>query len=112
VEELLQPARRLLDDSSFWQYQAEGLAVFLAAGTLRTFRVPVPFAELVVVAPGFHVKPLLALLTGDGLFYVLALSQNQVRLLVGTRDHIRGTVYAVPPPEMPGPTPVAAVLRY
>ena len=45
------------------------------------------FDELMVVAPGFHVMPLLALLTGDGLFYVLALSQNQVRLLAGTRSH-------------------------
>jgi hypothetical protein len=106
VEDLLEPARRLLDDSSFWQYQAEGLAVFLAPGTLRTFRVPVRFDELVVVAPGFHVKPLLPLLTGDGLFYVLALSQNQVRLLAGTRDHI-GEV------EVPGaPRSLADALRY
>jgi hypothetical protein len=88
AEELLAPARRLLDDPGFWQYQADGLAVFLAPGVVRTFRVPLRVEELVVVAPGFHVKPLLALLTGDGLFYVLALSQNQVRLLAGTRDHL------------------------
>ena len=106
VEGLLQPARRLLDDSIFWQYQADGLAVFLARSTMRTFRVPVRFEELVVVAPGFHVKPLLALLTGDGLFYVLALSQNQVRLLAGTRDYM-GEV------ELPGaPRSLAEALRF
>ena len=105
VEEVLQPARRLLDDSRFWQYQGDGLAVFLAPGTLRTFRVPLRFDDLVVVAPGFHVKPLLTLLTGDGLFYVLALSQNQVRLLAGTRDYM-GEV------ELPGaPRSLADALR-
>jgi hypothetical protein len=38
----------------------------------------------------FHLKPLLPLLTGDGRFYILALSQNQVRLLQGTRYSVRG----------------------
>jgi Bacterial archaeo-eukaryotic release factor family 7 len=106
AEDLLEPARRLLDDPVFWQYQSDGLAVFLATGTVRTFRVPLRFDELVVVAPSFHVKPLLALLTGDGLFYVLALSQNEIRLLAGTRDHM-GEV------ELPGAPPsLAEALRY
>jgi hypothetical protein len=106
VEDLLEPARRLLDDPSFWRYQSDGLAVFVAPGMLRTFRVPFPFDELVVVAPRFHVKPLLALLTGDGLFYVLSLSQNEVRLFAGTRDHL-GEV------ELPeGPRSLAEALRH
>lgn len=106
AEDLLEPARRLLKDSVFWQYQGDGLALFLAPGTVRTFRVPLGFDELVVVAPSFHVKPLLPLLTGDGLFYVLALSQNEVRLLAGTRDHM-GDV------ELPGaPRSLAEALRY
>lgn len=102
---LLEAARRLGDDATFWQYQAEGLATFVAPGVLRTFRVPLRFEELVVVAPRFHLKPLLALLTGDGLFYVLALSQNQVRLLAGTRDAIAET-------ELGGPGSLAEALQY
>jgi hypothetical protein len=39
---------------------------------------------MAVVASHFHLKPLLPLLTGNGRFYVLAISQNQVRLLQGT----------------------------
>ena len=39
------------------------------------------FDELVVVSDNFHVKPLMPLLTGDNLFYVLALSQKEVRLI-------------------------------
>ena len=106
AEDLLAPARRLLDDAVFWQYQSDGLAVFLAPGMTRTFRIPIRFEELVVVAPRFHVKPLLPLLTGDGLFYVLALSQNEVRLLAGTRNYM-GEV------ELPGaPRSLAEALQY
>jgi hypothetical protein len=41
-----------------------------------------------MVAGYFHVTPLLPLLSGNGRFLVLALSQNGVRLLQGTRDTI------------------------
>lgn len=103
---LLAPVRRLLDNLTFWRYQSDGLAVFLAPGLCRTFRVPLRFEELVVVADRFHIKPLAALLTGDGLFCVLALSQNEVRLLVGTRDHMSEV-------ELPGaPKSLAEALRY
>jgi hypothetical protein len=103
---LLEPARGLLTDPVFWQYQAEGLAVFVAPGVMRTFRVPLRLEELVVVAERFHVKPLITLLAGDGVFYVLALSQNEVRLLAGTRDHL-GQI------ELPGaPRSLAEALQY
>jgi hypothetical protein len=105
AQALLEPARALLDDPIFWQYQADGLAVFVAPGVMRTFRVPTTFEELVIVAPRFHLKPLVALLTGDGLFYVLTLSQNEVRLFAGTRDSL-GAV------ELDGPRSLAEALRY
>ena len=83
--ELLEPAQKLLDDYEFWQHQSDGLAIFLTSQSSRAYRLPFKFDELVVVADRFHVKPLLPLLTVDGRFYVLALSQNEVRLLLGTR---------------------------
>lgn len=83
---ILQPARdRLTDRPEFWENLSDGLAFFLAPGFQRTFRVPLDFTELVVVAGAFHVKRLLPLVGGDGRFHVLALSQNHVRLLTGTR---------------------------
>jgi hypothetical protein len=85
---LLGPARALLDDAEFWRYQGDGLAVFVASDLFRTYRVPLALPELVVVGPRFHVKPLLALLTGDGVFYILALSQKAVRLFEATRDRV------------------------
>jgi hypothetical protein len=88
IDRLQAPLRRLLDDRLFWQYQSDGLALFSRPGWWRSFRVPLDLPELAVVGDRFHVTPLLPLLAGDGHFFVLALSQNQVRLLEGTRDRV------------------------
>lgn len=85
----LQPAQQLLPDTLFWQYQSDGLAVFLSRNTFRHYRLPLRFQELVVVSHRFHIKPLLPLFNGDDQFYVLALSQNEVRLFQGTSYAIR-----------------------
>jgi hypothetical protein len=89
ARKLLEPARQLLEDNLFWQHQSDGLAIFLSSDMFRYYRLPFDFEELVVVAARFHIKPLLPLLSDDGRFYVLALSQNEVRLLQGTRYSIR-----------------------
>ncbi|HZD65829.1 MAG TPA: hypothetical protein VE152_07015, partial [Acidimicrobiales bacterium] len=85
---LLAPGRRLLGLERFWTYQSDGLALFLAPGWFRSFRLPLALSELVVVGGRFHVKPLLGLLVADGRFYVLALSRHQVRLLEGSRQRV------------------------
>lgn len=84
ARDLLEPARKL-DDYQFWQHQSDGLAIFISTNVFRYYCLPLNFEELVVVTDRFHVKPLLPLLTSDGKFYILALSQNEVRLLQGTR---------------------------
>ncbi|MBK5099412.1 MAG: hypothetical protein JJE15_00190 [Desulfobacteraceae bacterium] len=85
VNDLLEPAQKLLNDAAFWKQQIEGLSLFLCQDMFRYFRFTHRFKELVVVADRFHIKPLLPLLSGDKQFYVLALSQNQVRLFQGSR---------------------------
>src|SRR6516165_6911066 len=88
VKELLAPGRRLQEDITFWKNQSDGLAAFLAPQFLRLFRVPLAFKDGVVVANRFSVIPLLPLLSGNGRFFVLALSQKAVRLLQGTRHSV------------------------
>ncbi|HEX9636245.1 MAG TPA: hypothetical protein VGB99_01830 [Acidobacteriota bacterium] len=88
ARELLEPARLLLDPSDFWAHQSDGLALFLTAGIFHRYRLALPFDELTVVGDRFHLKPLFPLLSGDGRFFVLALSQNQVRLYEATRTSI------------------------
>jgi hypothetical protein len=88
VRDMLTGPQRLLQDPGFWQRQSDGLAVFFSDDTYQCFRLPLDFEELVVISTRFHVKPLLSMLTSDGTFYVLTLSQNQVRLLKGTRHTV------------------------
>ena len=89
IDRVLAPARRLVDDYDFWQHQSDGLALLLGEDTERQYRLPISFEELVVVGDRFHLAPLLPALTGDGQFFVLALSQNRVRLLAASRHDVR-----------------------
>ncbi len=85
VQQMLEPASKFLQDSLFWQHQSDGLAIFITSNRVRRYRLPLNFEEFVAVKDHFHIKPLMPLFTGDGQFYILALSQNEVRLLNGTR---------------------------
>jgi len=97
AQELLRPAESLLDDEDFWQHQSDGLAVFLSPESSRIYRLPSKFDELVVVADNFQIKPLLPLMVENGQFFILALSLNEIRLFLGTRD----TINEVDLPDIP-----------
>jgi hypothetical protein len=88
-EGIIEPARALLSDSMFWERQSAGLAVFLAPGFSRIYRLPMSVTDMVMVSEHFHIKPLLSLLSGDEEFYILGLSQKQIRLFHCTRDSVR-----------------------
>lgn len=103
---LLEPVGKLLTDSHFWQHQGDGLAVFLSPQMYQYYQIPLSLSELVVVAERFHVKPLIPLFSEDGAFYVLAISQNQVRLLQCTRYHVQ----EVTPEDVP--SNLAEALQY
>ncbi len=85
AREMLAQAQAMVGDYEFWQYQREALAMFAASGFFRYYRVPLRLEEMVSVGDRFYLKPLLRLLSGDGRFYVLALSGGAVRLLQCTR---------------------------
>jgi hypothetical protein len=83
VRKLLQPIRDLPGEPSFWEKRSQGLALFVADGVFDRFRVPLALDESVVVNRRFQVKPLLPLLNANDKFYLLAFSQNRVRLFEG-----------------------------
>ncbi|MER3434553.1 MAG: hypothetical protein C4288_14295 [Leptolyngbya sp. ERB_1_1] len=108
ANEFLRPVIEAIenDEEDFWQQQDRGLAIFVTDGFYRYYKVPRDLFELVVVTDQFHLKPLLPLLTGDGTFYVLELSQKQVKLFEGGRTHLREV-------HVPGlPQNMDEVLRY
>jgi len=81
----VRPARDLVSDKAFWQAPSRGLALFLADGFFRSYRVPIAFDDTLVAADRFHLKPLLPLLTGETDYYLLVLSQSKIRLFHGNR---------------------------
>lgn len=85
VEELLEPLRKMVDDHEFWQHQEDGLAVFRSPDFLESYRLPERFDELATVKDHFYLKPLFPLFRGDGRFFILALSQKDVRLYRASR---------------------------
>lgn len=89
IRSFLKPAYRLLEDTRFWRHQERGLALFLADGFHRLYRLPVPLEELGVVNRRFQISPLLPLLSGDGRFSVLCLTRESIRLYTATRHGIR-----------------------
>jgi len=89
AESFLLPARRLMADRTFWEHQEDGLALFRSPEVFKTYRVPLALRELSVVEDRFHLKPLFPLLSGDGHFYILTLSQKSIRLVQASRYSAR-----------------------
>jgi hypothetical protein len=80
---VLEPVRELARSRS-WGPPRDGLAVFRSPDFLAHYSVPMPLPERVIVADTFHVRPLLHFLQSGERYYVLALSQKDVRLYEGT----------------------------
>jgi hypothetical protein len=91
VEKLLEPVQALVKNNPFWRQQSSGLAIFLCPDFFRTYRLPEDFQPSVILAERFHVKPLLPLFNTEGRFYVLVLSQKDVRLLECSLHSVRET---------------------
>ncbi len=81
---LLEALRPLMDDQEFWLHQADSLAVFRSPDHQKVLRLPTRVEELVVVAPSFHTRPLVQLLQSPDRYWLLALSQKEVRLWEGS----------------------------
>ncbi|MEX2451320.1 MAG: hypothetical protein WD407_10735 [Rhodospirillales bacterium] len=71
----------LTDDDEFWRLQANSLAVLATPDRIRTFRLANALSPMVQVSDRFHLKPLLRAITFSHSAYVLALSENAVRLV-------------------------------
>jgi hypothetical protein len=88
IQELLAPARKLQEDHNFWHHQLEGLALFIGKGFFKSLRLPTKFEESVSISPSFHLLQLIPLLNGDGIYYILGLSMERVRLLEATHYYV------------------------
>jgi len=74
------PLAALAQDSTFWRYQAHSLAVLATPDRMRSFRLPNRLTAMAEVSDRFHLKPLLRAITFPHEAFILALSENAVRL--------------------------------
>jgi len=98
IEKLLKPVQLLIDDALFWSHQYDGLAVFLSDDGFSKYRLPLTVEEQLVIADTYYIKPVLPLFTENGHYFILALSQDVVRLFEATR-------YSVGQIDLPEGTP-------
>ena len=107
IDELLKPIQALQEDGQFWKHPGDGLAIFRSPQVFRAYWLPSTLKEHLTIADRFYLKPLLPYITDEGRFYVLALSQNDIRLLEGTHHD----VHEVELPEKV-PASLAEALKY
>jgi release factor family 11 len=69
------------DSDTFWHYQAHGLAVLATPSLMRTFRLPNSPKPLAEVADRLHLTPLIRAMTSPHDIFVLALTEESVRLI-------------------------------
>ncbi|MEO1689983.1 MAG: hypothetical protein AAFR62_06930 [Cyanobacteria bacterium J06629_2] len=107
LEAALKSARAYIERHDFWQHQDSGLAFFINRDGVKYYRLPYSFDERVEVGDRFYLKPLLPLLTNNNEFYLLALSQNEVKFFLGSR-------YGLNQIELPQDVPpsLAEALKY
>jgi len=84
----LSTAYELLDKEDFWNYQSDGLAVFIGKETFDYYSMPVSFKPFNHVSNIFYLRPMLPAITGEERFFILALSQNEVRFFEGAKHSI------------------------
>lgn len=81
IASMTQEIESLQEDYEFWRLQAHSLAIFVTPTSVRTFRLPNKLTQAVQVSDRFHLKPLLRSITFKNSAFVLALSENAVRLV-------------------------------
>lgn len=98
TDTFMQPLEELTTDAKFWHQQSEGLAIFLSTDFFLTLHLPFRVDPFYYLAHDFYLKPLIPLLMGDGQFFLLTLSLEDLHLYQGDRQGLRNV-------DMPTPLP-------
>lgn len=80
INDITHPIQELIDNSSFWREQSDGLAIFAADGFFESYTLPVHFKGFNYISNSFYLKPLMPMFVGDGSFYLIALDRDNVKL--------------------------------
>jgi hypothetical protein len=89
VNDILKPAYDLLKNRSFLEHQREGLAVFMAPGSIKYYTLTESFNEKLSIGEKYFLKPLAPFCREFVDYYLLALSHNKTRLFRGNKYELR-----------------------
>ena len=81
-------AYELLDNNEFWSFQSDGLSVFIDEDTFSYYTLPVDFKTFNYVGNVFYLKPTIPAINNQSRFFILALSQNEVKFYEGAPHSI------------------------
>ena len=107
VQALLAPAKELIEPAASWGKLGRGMAVLLSQNSVRIWQLPIQCDERCEVGTNFYVLPLVESLTTDIAYFLLAVSQNQVRLLRNTRSETEDVAV----PDLPADRETAVLLE-
>lgn len=92
IQKMSVTARTLLDQHDLWQELSHGLAVFVSRDAFHVRPLPFVCDEMCHVGQHAFVLPILAWTSSDLPYFLLAVSQNAVRLLAGTRAGLKDVI--------------------
>lgn len=84
IEALLGPCHELMKERPFWQSCGKGFTAFASGNYFKTYHLPFPVKEGVVVGDRFNLRPLEHLISGQNSYFLLALSLGENRLFEAT----------------------------
>lgn len=80
INNYLKPIEELISNIDLWRNPSDGLAIFLDKKGLNYYPFPISFETQTYVADHFYLKPLLPLYHENGVYYLLELSQDYIKL--------------------------------
>jgi hypothetical protein len=90
VNTYLTPINNLVSDLGFWRNPSDGVVIFLDRNNgIRYYKLPLSFEIQAYVADHFYLFPLLPLFHNNGIYYLLNISRDHVRLFEGSRTHFQ-----------------------
>lgn len=88
ITRITTPIQELVEDRDFWRHQSDGLAVFSSEDFFEKLTLPVNFDAYIHISSDLYVKPLVPVLNGDGRFYLLAITQDEVQFYEASKYSI------------------------
>ena len=99
IDTFMNPLVELSKDEEFWHHQSEGLAIFLSTELCETFHLPFAVEPFYHISYEFYLKPMIPLMMGDGRFFLLTLSLEDLHLYEGNREALRNVTMPEPLPK-------------